>query len=283
VPFGATHTSRLLEQRIRETLADDPDVDPSVSVVVRAFNEAAQLEALLEDVRNQLLKTPAEVVVVDNGSSDGTSQVARSYGAQVVTLPQEDFTYPKSLNLGMQAATNDVVFVTVAHANLTNIYSLHAGARHFTKNDNTAGAYGINIPNAGAPRFERWRTMFDNNTFLSQPARPLSTVGMGTLSSTGAMIAKPVWRELGGFDERYAHGGEDMALARTMIKNGYSIVQEPALTVHHSHELGTIDSIRQLVYWSKTQKPKQFDRQELLRRRPDLRARGPASERDNPS
>jgi cellulose synthase/poly-beta-1,6-N-acetylglucosamine synthase-like glycosyltransferase len=272
VPFGNSLTARFLHQRISETFVDDPDNDPRVSVVVRAYNEANQLERLFGDIDRQLYSSSVEVVVVDNGSSDNTAQLAKYYGAEVVTLPQADFSYPKSLNLGMEAANNDVVFVTVAHANLSNVHSLHAGARHFNKNDNTAGAYGVNLPNEGASRFERWRTMVDNNLFLARPARRVKEAAVGVLSATGSMIAKPVWRELGRFDERYGHGGEDLALARMMLKNGYSVVQEPALTVHHSHPLGLADSIRQLRHWGQTLEPKEFDRQDLLRRRPDLRA-----------
>ena len=86
------------------------------------------------------------------------------------------------------------------------------------------------------------------------------------------MIAKPVWQELGRFDERYQHGGEDEALARLMLKNGYAIVEEPALSVHHSHGLSVVDYWKQLRYYRQVRQPKQFDGQELLRRRPDLRA-----------
>ena len=251
---------------------DDPHNDPRISVVVRAFNEAAKLELLLEDIHNQVFSSEAEVVVVDNGSSDRTPQVAKSYGAEVVTLAQEDFNYPRSLNLGLEAASNDVVFVTVAHARLSNIHNLHAGARHFSKNDSTVGAFGTVLPNEGASYLERWGAL-GGNGFLARPARRIKRGGPGVLGATAAMIAKPAWEELGHFDERYQSGGEDTALAKLMLKNGYGVIKEPALSVHHSHGLGLRDSVNQYLHWLKVLgKPKQFDRQELLRRRPDLRA-----------
>ena len=154
IPFGTSLTARLLQQRISETLVDDPNNDPGVSVVVRAFNEATQLERLFEDIHHQRFSSALEVVVVDNGSSDRTSQVAKCHGAEVVTMSQSEFTYPKSLNLGVEATSNDLVFVAVAHTNLSNVYSLHAGARHFSKDDNTAGAFGRSLPNEGASSIE---------------------------------------------------------------------------------------------------------------------------------
>lgn len=73
----------------------------------------------------------------------------------------------------------------------------------------------------------------------------------------------------------YETGGEDTALAKLMLKNGFGIVLEPALTVHHSHGLGLRDSVKQELHQLQTVRaPKQFDRQELLECRPDLRANG---------
>ena len=163
IPFGNSITAKLLDKRINETLTDDPDDDPRISVVVRAFNEAPKLEKLLEDVRRQLFSSDVEVVVVDKASTDRTADVVKHFGATLVTMPRGEFTYPKSMNLAMEAASNDVVFLTVAHARLSNVYSLHAGARHFSKCDGVAGVFGKVLPNEGASYIERWVATVDNN------------------------------------------------------------------------------------------------------------------------
>jgi GT2 family glycosyltransferase len=272
IPCGQSLTARLLQQRVGETLADAPSDDPGVSVVVRAFNEAATLEQLFEDIHNQVYSSGVEVVVVDNGSTDRTPQVAKYYGAEVANLPQNEFSYPKSLNLGLETASNELVFLTVAHTRLSNVHTLHAGARHFTKNDDTAGAFGIALPNEGASYIERWSAM-GSSSFLARPAKRVKKAGPGVLAANGAMIAKSAWHELGRFDERYQAGGEDTAFAKAMLANGFGIVQEPALTFHHSHGLGLRDTIKQRIHWRQVVGgPRQFDRQEVLSRRPDLRA-----------
>jgi len=272
IPFGESTTAKLLANRVGETLVDDPDNDPNISVVVRTLNEAAKLEKLFEDIHSQLFRNEVEVVVVDNESTDRTSQVAKHYGAEVITLSRDAFTYPKSMNLGMEAASNDLVFLTVGHARLSNTHNLHAGARHFGKDDSVVGAFGTVLPNEGASYVENWAATVGNNLWLAKPAHKIKKAGLGVLGATGAMIAKPAWRELGRFDERYETGGEDTAMAKIMLEKGYGIVKEPALTVHHSHGLGLVDSVKQMVHWQKTLKaPRQFDRQELFARRPDLR------------
>jgi GT2 family glycosyltransferase len=279
IPFGSSVTARLVNRRVRETLVDDPNNDRRVSVVVRTLNEAAKLEQLLEDLKGQLFSSAVEIIIVDNESTDRTPQVAKYYGAELVTLPRKAFTYPKSMNLGMEAANSDLVFLTVGHARLSNIHSLHAGARHFSKDGGVAGAFGTVLPNVGASYIERWSATIDTNRCLARPAARIKKVGLGVLQCTGAMIAKAAWEELGHFDERFQTGGEDIALARLMLNEGMGIMREPALSVHHSHGLGLSDSLKQLIHQQQTLRaPRQFDREQLFERRPDLRANRSASD-----
>jgi hypothetical protein len=63
-----------------------------------------------------------------------------------------------------------------------------------------------------------------------------------------------------------------------MLRAGYRVVQEPAMTVHHSHGLGFKDSVKQYINQLATRAPAQLDKQRLLARRPDLRANERASE-----
>lgn len=59
---------------------------PELSVVIPAFDEAARLPPTLDRVRAWLAGSGLahEVLVVDDGSSDATSEVARAHGATVV-------------------------------------------------------------------------------------------------------------------------------------------------------------------------------------------------------
>jgi GT2 family glycosyltransferase len=175
------------------------------------------------------------------------------------------------MNLGFIAASHDVVLTTVGHANLSNTYNFHAGARHFNNSD-VGGAFAGVLHNEGASAIERYASVIVGLE-LMKPAHKVKRARMGVLAATSAMISKAAWEELGGFDERYETGGEDTALAAKMLANGYGVIREPAMTVHHSHGLGVIDSIKQLHGWNQTLKaPQKLDRDELLARRPDLLA-----------
>jgi len=60
---------------------------PLISVVIPAFNEEALLPRCLASLQHQDYPGPYEIIVVDNGSSDGTSRLAQESGARVLREP----------------------------------------------------------------------------------------------------------------------------------------------------------------------------------------------------
>lgn len=58
----------------------------SISVIVPARNEAANLPDLLESLARSELR-PFEIIVVDDGSIDATAEVAQAYGARLICAP----------------------------------------------------------------------------------------------------------------------------------------------------------------------------------------------------
>lgn len=56
-------------------------MNPNVSVIIPAFNEESSIGLVLNDLPRDALR---EIIVVDNGSTDNTANVARKSGARVV-------------------------------------------------------------------------------------------------------------------------------------------------------------------------------------------------------
>jgi glycosyltransferase involved in cell wall biosynthesis len=75
----------------------------SVSVVIPAYNE----EARVAEVVREALVYADEVIVVDDGSADGTAQAAEAAGAQVVR--QANAGYIAAIKRGFREAAGDVV------------------------------------------------------------------------------------------------------------------------------------------------------------------------------
>ncbi|HTU72044.1 MAG TPA: glycosyltransferase family 2 protein [Trebonia sp.] len=85
--------------------------NPPVDVILPCLNEAAALPGLLSRI-------PAgyRPIVADNGSTDGSAEIAARYGAVVVHVPQRGFG--AAVHAGLLAATSDIVCVMDADGSL---------------------------------------------------------------------------------------------------------------------------------------------------------------------
>ncbi|MGV9770876.1 bifunctional polysaccharide deacetylase/glycosyltransferase family 2 protein [Streptosporangium sp. NPDC003464] len=83
---------------------------PAVSVIVPAYNEEAGIEATVRSLVNTGYPGALEVIVVDDGSSDGTAAIAASLGLPGVrVIRQENGGKPAALNTGIAHASHDIL------------------------------------------------------------------------------------------------------------------------------------------------------------------------------
>jgi len=82
---------------------------PSVSVIVAARNEARRLPARVRNLLEQDYPGPVEIIVVSDGSTDGTRAAVAPYrqSVRLIELPQGG--KPAAVNAGVQAATGDIL------------------------------------------------------------------------------------------------------------------------------------------------------------------------------
>jgi len=77
-----------------------------ISVVVPAYNEAGRISAVLQPIVASSMVD--EVIVIDDGSDDGTSEEAERFPVRVVTLP-ENRGKAAALDVGVSEARNDTL------------------------------------------------------------------------------------------------------------------------------------------------------------------------------
>ncbi|MEO1238703.1 MAG: glycosyltransferase family 2 protein [Pseudomonadota bacterium] len=239
--------------------AQDARAHLSLAVVIPAHNAADHLAQCL----NALLVdgTPADaIVVVNDGSSDITAQIARDHG--VVLLETEDAVGPAAArNLGVVATKADVVLfvdadVVVARGTRNRVIAAFAtpGAP-----DALFGSYD------DAPMAPRWVSQYRNllHHYTHQTAdRTASTFWTGL----GA-VTRSAFDRAGGFDadRRYL---EDVSFGRTIVAAGGRITLDPDIQGKHLKDwtLGNMfwtDWKGRAVPWARMQARGEIDRMAL--------------------
>ena len=93
----------------RKEEAKNTSFEPKVSIIIPAYNEEKNLKACLSSIA--LLDYPrgkTEVIVVDDGSTDKTSAIARTHGAKVIKGKHSGKS--AALNLGLTKAKYGIIF-----------------------------------------------------------------------------------------------------------------------------------------------------------------------------
>ncbi|MCC7511026.1 MAG: glycosyltransferase family 2 protein, partial [Anaerolineae bacterium] len=197
----------------------------SCSIVVRAYNEERHLPRLLEGIARQTVED-AEVILVDSGSTDATVSIAEAFGARIVRIRPEEFTFGRSLNFGVRAATRELVVVASAHVYPVYPDWLEALLRPF-EDDKVALAYGKQRGPETAKFSERqiYLQWFPDQDMPRQPT--------AFCNNANAAIRRSLW-ERNPYDESLT-GLEDLAWAKWAKEQGCEIAYAAEAEIVHVH------------------------------------------------
>jgi hypothetical protein len=95
---------------MQEAVAYGRDCGPTFSVVIAAFQAAGTLAEAIDSAQAQTLP-PTEVIVCDDGSTDGTADIARSYGSAIRLVQRPNGGEAAAKNTATKEATGDFVAV----------------------------------------------------------------------------------------------------------------------------------------------------------------------------
>jgi rhamnosyltransferase len=209
-----------------------------ITVVIRARNVQSDLQRCLPVIRDQRLPygVRVQIVVVDNESSDGSVEVAKLYGAIVVPIRVEEFTWGRAINRGIGAVPSDVTVLLSADATPANEEWLSRLIEPF-KDANIAAVYGRQLPRPDAPVDEvvRLRRAFDESPRDLNRGQVEADLAGGrwVCSNACAAIRTCVWSEIA-FDEQVP-ASEEVPWIRSVLGRGFSARYEPTAQVYHSH------------------------------------------------
>ena len=200
-----------------------------ISVVIRTKNEADWLRRSLPALQHQR-RPPAEIIVVDNESTDGSVEVAASAGCKILHIRDKEFTFGRALNLGIEAASQAHPWVVSLSAHCIPVHDRWLEALRVPEcaKPFTAGVYGRQEPLPDTNDFDK-RDLW--TTFGIE--RRIQRGQDYFFHNANALIRRDVWERIR-FDETL-NGVEDRDWAKQVLADGYRIVYEPLASVHHYH------------------------------------------------
>ena len=202
-----------------------------ISVIVPVFNSCDTIEKCLKAIRNQQGIAPAtyEIIVVDDASTDSSSQMAESLCDRLITL-QNNSGAASARNTGAKAAAGDII-VFVDSDVILEPYSLSSIISVFEKDVRISAAVGRY---SETPADTKFLNVYHNA--FTRYHHDLSLTEIDWFWGALSAVRKEAFAEAGGFDERYqGASGEDMALGMALFSKGHRIVYVPEAEGAHAH------------------------------------------------
>ena len=210
----------------------------SESVVIPVKDGARYLEKVLAAV---VAEEPDEILVIDSGSRDGSVEIARAAGVEVLEIPSESFGHGRTRNLGAERTSGELICFLTQDATPVPGW-LEAYRSAFLLADNVGAAYGPHLPRAGtSPMIARELTEFFA-TFSPSDEAVVQGPGDPTyLSNVNACYARRCWEQIRFRDVAYS---EDQAFGVDLLAAGWVKVYQPAAAVLHAHDYPLRDFMR---------------------------------------
>lgn len=169
----------------------------SVSVVIPVHNHARFLPEALESVFRQSLQ-PREVIVVDDGSTDGTGEVLRTYAGRIRLLRQANRGVAAARNAGAVAASGELLAFLDAD-DVWHASKLERQAVGFST-DPELGLVHCGVEEVDA-QGRLLRTRLDGMEGWVSREMLLFRRGVILGGGSAAVVVRAVFESVGGFDE----------------------------------------------------------------------------------
>jgi len=214
---------------------------PSVTVIVPVLNGEQTIGACLQALRTQTYPGRMQPVVINDGSTDRTSNVARGF-TEAQVIDQANRGRAAARNRGIAESAGEVLAFTDADCvpRPDWLETLVRRLRERERRGIVGGA--IAIP----PAANLWQRL--DHQAWAHSTGPAAPAGPTLFGSTANMcLWRKVFTAVGGFDFRL-RGSEDSDLAFRVHLAGYENFFEPAAVVEHRHPRTTLTSFLRQRY-----------------------------------
>ena len=207
-----------------------------VAVVIPNYNGARWLPGVLESVAAQTV-APAEVLVVDDGSTDGSAEVAEAAGARVLRL-ERNGGFARAANAGVAATSAEAVALVNTDVVLDDVW-LESVVFALGERDATVATKLVDLADPAVlysagdvlrrDGVAEQRGRFERDTGAYDAPGDVFSACAGA-----ALYRRAAFDAVGGFDERLGMYLEDVELGLRLRLAGWGCAWEPRAVARHA-------------------------------------------------
>jgi len=205
---------------------------PSICAIIVSWNRKDLLQQAVWSLWEQRYPQ-LEVIVVDNGSTDGSAEWLRQQDAITLIENKRNVGASAARNQGTRQTSGDYIVYMDSDAVLKTPGGLQRLVDYLEANPDTAGMAGIYYKDEAMTELWCWSPCMDwegnHDVEASMQAKPNPPV----LSTCFCIFRRDVLVEIGGFDEFYPYLYEDADLCDRIRKQGYRLAVDPEVKILH--------------------------------------------------
>lgn len=210
----------------------------TISIIIPVYNGGDSFRRCLESIA-KTSATPLETIVVADGDTDGSSELAEKYhNVKVIRLPQSKGP-ATARNRGAKEAKGDILLFIDADVEISP-QTITQVSLVFQENPNIAALIGSYDETPGSQNFlSQYKNLFHHYTH--QQGSEEATTFWGACGA----IRREIFEKIGGFDESYRRPSvEDIELGYRLKKAGYQIKLCKHIQVKHLKRWEAISLLR---------------------------------------
>lgn len=196
----------------------------SFSIVIPVLNEVGQIQRCVESIRKNINFADTEIIIADNGSTDGTVELLRKLPVKLIeNLTGKRHTIAQLRNLAAQQAQGDVLAFLDADMMVPQDW-LQSARKYFDNGFN--GALGfVEKPDESAGWVGK---VWGERLWLTRDQ--LQDVDF--LPGRNIMVNRNIFKKINGFDENL-RTAEDKDLTFRIVENGGRVISVPDVHLIH--------------------------------------------------
>ena len=209
----------------------------NVKVIIPTYNAGSRFKKTLDMLKVQNGLTQKDILIVDSSSTDGTQELVKKYGYELIVISKEEFGHGKTRKMAAEKAGNvEIVIFMTQDALPYDENTISNICAYFDFDEKVSAVYGRQVPYPDTDVFGTHARLFNypEKSYIREfEDRKKYGIKTAFFSDTFGAYKKDILDKMGGFPD--VNFGEDTFMAGKMLMTGYKIGYCAESKVYHSH------------------------------------------------